>query len=34
MSRMNNPAHPSEVLREWIPEGAIIKIADFFGYFK
>ena len=21
MSRMHNPAHPGEVLREWLPEG-------------
>jgi hypothetical protein len=30
MSRMNNPSHPGEGLRECIPEGEIIKVADFF----
>ena len=24
MSRMHNPAHPGEVLREWIPEGMTV----------
>ena len=24
MSRMHNPAHPGEVLREWLPEGMTI----------
>ena len=24
MSRMHNPAHPGEVLREWLPEGMSI----------
>lgn len=27
MSRMHNPAHPGEVLREWIPEGMTITTA-------
>lgn len=26
MSRMHNPAHPGEVLREWIPEGMTITV--------
>lgn len=24
MSRMHNPAHPGEVLREWLPEGMTV----------
>ncbi len=24
MSRMHNPAHPGEVLREWLPEGKTV----------
>jgi antitoxin HigA-1 len=24
MSRIHNPAHPGEVLREWLPEGMTI----------
>lgn len=24
MSRMHNPAHPGEVLREWVPEGMTV----------
>ena len=27
MSRMHNPAHPGEVLREWLPEGMTITLA-------
>ncbi len=27
MSRMYNPAHPGEVLREWLPEGMTITLA-------
>ncbi len=27
MSRMHNPAHPGEVLREWIPEGMTVTAA-------
>lgn len=27
MSRMHNPAHPGEVLREWIPEGITVTVA-------
>lgn len=27
MSRMHNPAHPGEVLREWIPEGMTVRQA-------
>lgn len=27
MSRMNNPAHPGEVLREWIPEDMTVTSA-------
>jgi len=27
MSRMHNPAHPGEVLREWIPEGMTVSQA-------
>ncbi|MDE2260164.1 MAG: HigA family addiction module antidote protein [Betaproteobacteria bacterium] len=27
MSRMHNPAHPGEVLREWIPEGMTVTTA-------
>jgi len=27
MSRMHNPAHPGEVLREWIPEGMTVSTA-------
>ncbi|MDR5777284.1 HigA family addiction module antitoxin [Caballeronia sp. LZ002] len=27
MSRMHNPAHPGEVLREWIPEGITVSQA-------
>lgn len=27
MSRMHNPAHPGEVLREWIPEGVSVTAA-------
>ena len=27
MSRMHNPAHPGEVLREWIPEGVSVTTA-------
>ena len=27
MSRMHNPAHPGEVLREWIPEGVTVTAA-------
>lgn len=27
MSRMHNPAHPGEVLREWIPEGMTVSEA-------
>lgn len=27
MSRMHNPAHPGEVLREWIPEGMTVTMA-------
>lgn len=27
MSRMHNPAHPGEVLREWIPEGMTVSAA-------
>jgi addiction module HigA family antidote len=27
MSRMNNPAHPGEVLKEWIPEGMTVTAA-------
>lgn len=27
MSRMHNPAHPGEVLREWIPEGMTVTSA-------
>ena len=27
MSRMYNPAHPGEVLREWIPEGMTVSAA-------
>ena len=27
MSRMHNPAHPGEVLREWIPEDMTITSA-------
>jgi len=28
MSRMHNPAHPGEVLREWLPEGMTITEAS------
>lgn len=29
MSRMHNPAHPGEVLREWLPEGmSVTKAAE------
>lgn len=24
MSRMHNPAHPGEVLREWLPEDMVL----------
>ncbi|WP_265949135.1 HigA family addiction module antitoxin [Dechloromonas sp. A34] len=27
MSRMHNPAHPGEVLKEWIPEGMTVTTA-------
>lgn len=27
MSRMHNPAHPGEILREWIPEGVTVTAA-------
>jgi len=27
MSRMHNPAHPGEVLREWLPEGMTVTSA-------
>jgi len=27
MSRMHNPPHPGEVLREWIPEGMTVSTA-------
>ncbi len=27
MSRMHNPAHPGEVLKEWIPEGMTVTAA-------
>jgi len=27
MSRMHNPAHPGEVLREWIPESMTVTMA-------
>lgn len=27
MSRMHNPAHPGEALREWIPEGMTVTTA-------
>lgn len=27
MSRMHNPAHPGEVLREWIPENMTVTMA-------
>lgn len=27
MSRMHNPAHPGEVLREWIPETMAVTVA-------
>ena len=27
MSRMHNPAHPGEVLREWMPEGMTVTAA-------
>ena len=27
MSRMHNPAHPGEILREWIPEGLTVTAA-------
>lgn len=27
MTRMHNPAHPGEVLREWIPEGMTVTTA-------
>ena len=27
MSRMHNPAHPGEVLKEWIPEGMTVTSA-------
>ena len=27
MSRMHNPAHPGEVLREWIPESMTVTTA-------
>ncbi len=27
MSRMHDPAHPGEVLREWIPEGMTVTAA-------
>lgn len=27
MSRMHNPAHPGEVLREWIPEKMTVTVA-------
>lgn len=27
MSRMHNPAHPGEVLREWIPENMTVTLA-------
>jgi len=27
MSRMHNPAHPGEILREWIPEGMTVTTA-------
>lgn len=27
MSRMHNPPHPGEVLREWIPEGMTVSAA-------
>ena len=27
MSRMHNPAHPGEVLKEWIPEGLTVTAA-------
>lgn len=27
MSRMHNPAHPGEALREWIPEGMTVTLA-------
>jgi antitoxin HigA-1 len=27
MSRMHNPAHPGEALKEWIPEGMTVTVA-------
>lgn len=27
MSKMHNPAHPGELLREWIPEGMTVTMA-------
>ncbi len=27
MNRMHNPAHPGEVLREWVPEGMTVTAA-------
>ena len=28
MSRMHNPAHPGEVLREWLPEAIVGRLLD------